>query len=247
MEPREVMRATAAIAQIGAAFYFTPETIAHGKERLGIDGYRFYFLGRGGVLGDADAEVVRAAFGYFEPSLLRRMWETAIERAAPRAPREIAREYLACAHEFGRDRFAALDRLDEFVDGAGTVIGSIDGASLPLFAGVRAEPVPADAPAAAMHQAIVLRELRGSVHLLSLTAVGLPSRVAHAIRRPNDQALFGYGEDALPDVTDADRTKWDRAESLTDEVLAPAYGALRDAQAKSLIAGTTAMAAAVAG
>lgn len=233
------MRATDAIGSIGAAFYFHPDTVARGKE-AGLDGFRFYFLGRGGVLGDVEADVVLAAFGYFQPELVTRMWNSAKEAMAPRAA---ARLYGECGHAFGRAKLAAVDGLDGFVAAVSQVLGAVEGASMPLFAGVRAEPVPADVPAAAMHQAMVLREMRGSAHLLALTACGVRSDVAHAIKRPDDVALFGYDEP--PVVTDADRANWQRAEDLTDEILAPAYASLSDAHVTALIDGTAAIAAAI--
>ncbi len=240
MHPVDIMRATEPIADLGAAFYFTPETVAVGKEH-GLGGFRFYVLGRGGVLGDVDADVVRSAFGYFHGDLMRKLWETSVDKMAPR---DAARLYIECAHDFGRRKFADIEALDGFVDAATAVIDAVEGASLPLFVGIRAEPVPTDAPAAAMHQAMVLRELRGSVHLLALTAVGLDSSVAHAVRRPNDVQTFGY--EVSPEVTDADRAAWERAEALTDELLVPAYAVLTDDQARALIAGTTAMQSALA-
>ncbi len=234
------MQATSArIGDIGAAFYFAPETLQCGKD-AGLDGFRFYFLGRGGVLGDVEPGVIRAAFGYFEPGLVDKIWTSAKERMAPR---EAARLYMSCAHELGRAKFAAVEGLDAFVGAAATVIASVEGASLPLFEAVRCEPVPDDLPAAAMHQAIVLRELRGSVHLLALTACGLESRHAHGIRRPTEFKLFGY--EAEIDVTDDDRAKWLRAEELTDDILAPAYDHLTTEQAKEFIAVTETMHAAL--
>jgi hypothetical protein len=239
MNPVEIMRATDAIGKIGAAFYFHPDTLARGKE-AGLDGFRFYILGRGGVLGDVEPAVVHGAFGYFHPALITKMWTTASERIAPR---EAARLYHRCAHELGRSALAGVDGLDGFVDAVTQIIDSVEGASLPLFTAVRAEPVPADAPAAALHQAMALRELRGSVHLLSLVAQGLDSATAHAIKRPDDVSVFGY--ETAPDVTDDDRATWQRAEAMTDDLLVPAYAALTDAQAAALVAGTAAIAAAL--
>jgi hypothetical protein len=236
MNPRDVMQATAGkIGDIGAAFYFAPETLQRGKD-VGLDGFRFYFLGRGGVLGDVEAGVIRAAFGYFEPGLVEKIWSSA---KSVMAPREAARLYIATAHDFGRAKFDGLDGLDGFVDAATTVIASVEGASLPLFEAVRCEPVPGDAPAAAMHQAMVLRELRGSVHLLANTACGLESQHAHGIRRPDAFKMFGY--EAEIEVTDDDRAKWLRAEQLTDDILAPAYDRLTADQAQALMAVTDAM------
>ena len=246
MQPTEIMRATAQLGDIGWAFYFTPETGAYAQEQFGIDGFRFYFVGRGGVLGDVDADVVRSAFGYFEPGVIRKMWATGVERAAPHSPRDVARGFIHCGHEFGRTKFAGLPGLEAFVDAAAQVIGAVEGPGLALFAGVRAEPVPDDAPAAAMHQAMVLREMRGSAHLLAVVASGLSTTTAHAVKRPDDLALFGYEPDNPPPVTDADREKWARAEALTDEILAPAYATLSDAQAEALITGTNTLAQALA-
>ena len=239
MTPTEIMRATDAIGTIGAAFYFHPDTIATGKQ-AGLDGFRFYILGRGGVLGDVEPAVVHAAFGYFHTGLIDKMWRSGSERMAPR---EAARLYHRCAHELGRAKLADVDGLEGFVAAVGQIVDSVEGASLPLFAGMRAEPVPTDAPAAAMHQAMVLRELRGSVHLLALTATGLDSPIAHAIKRPADVQVFGYEES--PEVSDDDRAKWQRAEALTDELLTPAYASLSGAQADALVGGTAAIAAAL--
>ena len=239
MQPIEIMRATDAMYTVGAAFYFHPDTIARGKE-AGLDGFRFYILGRGGVLGNVEPEVVHGAFGYFHPDLIAKMWTSASERVAPR---DAARLYHRCAHDLGRAELADVDGLEGFVDAATQIIGAVEGASLPLFTAMRAEPVPEDAPAAAMHQAMVLRELRGSVHLLALVAQGLDSAKAHAIKRPDDVIVSGY--ETAPDVTDEDRATWQRAEDLTDELLVPAYGSLSDSQVAALVAGTAAMAAAL--
>ena len=236
------MQATAGkIGDIGAAHFFAPETLQRGKE-VGLDGFRFYFLGRGGVLGDVEAGVIRAAFGYFEPGLVEKIWESA-KTILP--PRDAARLYISCAHDLGRAKFAGTPGLDGFVDAAATVISAVEGTSLPLFEAVRCEPVPDDAPAAAMHLAMVLRELRGSVHLLANTACGLESRHAHGIKRPTEFKLFGYETEIV--VTDDDRAKWLRAEQLTDEILAPAYDHLSTEQAHALIAGVDAMHAALSG
>ena len=57
MTPTELVQAACPkIGSLGGAFYFDKETLAKGKE-LGLDGFRFYFLGRGGVLGDVEPRV----------------------------------------------------------------------------------------------------------------------------------------------------------------------------------------------
>ncbi len=244
MQPREIMSAIAKqTGDVGASFYFTPETRAIGKE-LGLDGFRFYILGRGGVLGDVDAGVIHSAFGYFHPGLIARLWDSGRETVSPR---EAASAFLEAAHEHGRRLFAdTVDSadLDRYVDAASTVIAGCEGGAMALFAGLRAEPLPDDAPAAAMHQAMVLREMRGSAHLAAVAAMGMRTEVAHAIARPNDVELFGW-KDEPPIVDDAARQMREQAEQLTDQALVPAFSALSSEQADALVAGTAAMHAAL--
>lgn len=242
MNEREAIAAVAPpIYTLGSAFMFHPDTLAKGKE-LGLDGFRFYVLGRGGVLGDCEADVVHSAFGYFHPGLIAKMWNTGREHVAPR---DAARAYLACNHDLGRTTLTGAAGLDSFVDAASAVVAAAHAEALALFAGFRAEPVPDDAPAAALHQVTVLRELRGSAHLVALAACGLPSHIAHAIRRPDDVANFGWAADP-PVVTDDHRARWEDAEALTTSMLEPAFSTLTDPQRAALVDGTAAIEAALA-
>jgi hypothetical protein len=86
--------------------------------------------------------------------------------------------------------------------------------------------------------------MRGSAHLAAVTAVGLRTEIARAIKRPNDIALFGW-QDAPPQPTAADRDAHDRAEAITDTIVLPGFAALSADQAAALVAGTDAMHAAL--
>ncbi|HEX3947793.1 MAG TPA: hypothetical protein VHW47_08805 [Acidimicrobiales bacterium] len=236
----QTIAATApAVYELGAAYYFAPDTLARGKE-LGLDGFRFYFLGRGGVLGNVEAPVVASAFGYFEPGLLAKMWSSA-RRVAD--PRETARAHLDCAHRYGREQFGDLAGLDRFCAAAEAVVAAVDPAGLALFAGYAAEPLPDDPPARAMQLVAVLRELRGSVHLLAVVAAGLSPRAAHYLRRPDDFALFGWSEADVPEVTEEVRRAQAAADALTDRLLRPFYAALDARGAEALVAGIERMGA----
>ena len=240
MQARDVITAIEApTSAAGAAFYFHPDTVARGKE-IGLDGFRFYFLGRGGVLGDVPAEVVVSAFGYFEPGLLAKMWDSARERVAPA---EAAREHLACNAALGRSRLAGVAGLDAYADAAAQVVASVDLGALPLFAGVLAQDVPDDAPARALHHTVLLRELRGSVHLVAVAACGLPTHVAHAIKRPGDVAMFGWEQP--PTIDDSHRAAHARAEELTVDLLLPAFEVLDDDARRALVDGAAAIHAAL--
>lgn len=231
------------IGSLGSAFYFAPETLARGKE-LGLDGFRFYFLGRGGVLGDVEAPVVQSAFGYFHPDLVARMWNSARERC-PLPPREVGRVYVEASREFGRRHFDRVEGLDRFCAGAEAVVERVDPAGLALYAGLAAEPLAEDLPGRAMPLLTVLREMRGSMHLLAVVAAGVSPRVAHYFRRPDDFAAFGYGEDDTPTLTEEDRRAMAAVDRHTDRLVQAAFGGLGASEAGELASGVRRMAAAL--
>jgi hypothetical protein len=232
MTPLEIVQQTSPlINEAGNRFYFHPDTLARGKE-LGIDGFRFYFLGRGGVLGDVEPAVIVSAFGYFSPGVVETVWSSATQIMAPR---DAARAYLACADHLGMQQLDGLDVLESFNDAAETLVDAVDRASLPLFAGIAAEPLP-DHPAARAYRNIcILRELRGSVHLLAIVATGVSPLVAHTIRRPDDVTSFGW--ESAPDISDDDRARLAVADELTDRLLVPPVEALTDDQREAFVTG----------
>ena len=193
MTPEELVAATSAsINSLGAVYYFHPDTIAYGKEHLGLDGMRFYLFGRAGVLGNVEAPVVTSAFGYFAPGVVAKLWNSSKESVAPR---DAARAALDCNAKIGREGLANVEGLAEFCEAAEQVIADVNPAGLALYAGIAAEPLPEDLPARALQLAVCHRELRGSAHLAAVVAHGVHASVAHAIRRPNDVVTFGWPED----------------------------------------------------
>ena len=244
MTTQELIQAVSPkIANLGGAFYFTPETLARGKE-LGIDGFRFYILGRGGVLGDVEPRVVSSAFGYFNPPVIERLWNSGRTTIAPR---DAGREYLECCRELGRRRLAGVEGLAEFCAAAEAVNAAADPAGLALYAGISAEPLASDLPGRAQQLITVLREHRGSVHLLAVVANGLAPMMAHLLRRPNDMATFGYDVEHLPVATDDDRAKHRAAEEMTDRLLEPAYSVLDPAASRAMVEGLDRIEAALVG
>ncbi len=240
MLAQDLIHATSStIGKAGAAFYFHPDTLARGKE-LGLDGFRFYMLGRGGVLGDVESDVVASAFGYFHRSLVAKIWTTAKERFNPR---EAAREYMACCAQLGRSALADVEGLGAFCEAAEAIIAATNPSGLSLYAGVAAEARAEDLPGRALQLVAVLRELRGSAHLLAVVASGVAPEVAHAMQRPDDVATFGWNP--APQVTDADRTNLEAAEALTDRLLIRAYESLDDDAKTALLTGTQAIGAAL--
>lgn len=236
-------RACPVIRDIGWAHYFAPEAEA-AAAKLGIDLFTLYAVGRGGVLGDVEPVVVASAFGYFNPEVVEAMWSAG---TAAVAPREAARIYLDCAAEVGRRTLAGIDGLDEMVAAADKVNEAADPVGLALYAGYRGELLVSDVPGRALQIVNVLRELRGSAHLIALRACGVDARTAHFIKRPQDGVMFGWPADFLPEISDDQRAAAARAEDLTDDLVRPAYGVLDDAGASALVRGLDDMAVALGG
>ncbi len=231
------------IGAMGSAFYFTEPAVSKGAE-LGIGTLRLYFLGRGGVLGDVDAPVVHSAFGYFKAEFLAAQWD---KGRAKVPPPEAARVYMECCAEFGRSKLSGTDGLAGLCDAMAAVNDAADPTSLALYAGIQAMPLADDLPGRAMQLVAVLREYRGSAHLVAIVAQRLDPMIAHYIRRPEMFGAFGYGEDEVPEVNDEDRAKLAGADALTDAIVARAYGVLDEPQREALLGGLAAMERALAG
>lgn len=240
MTPRETLAAIAGpTGDIGAAFYFHPATVAAGRE-LGLGGFVFYILGRGGALGDVPPAVVSSAFGYFNPDTIAATWNKYREVVSPPVA---AQAFWDECGKRGNELFAGIDGLDAYIEAADIVIDHADLAGLPLFAGTAQLVCSDDVPGRAMQKAAVLRELRGGVHLVAVLASGLSDAQAHAIKRPGDVAVFGWEE--APEVPIDGDILMDNAEELTNAMLERAFFALTEQQCDALVAGTTAMHAAI--
>jgi hypothetical protein len=240
--PEELVRRTGpVIGDLGWQFYFTTETVARGA-RHGLDAVEFYVVGRGGVLGDVEWQVVASAFGYFNPAAVETLWRKA---SALLSPREAGREYLAACHDFGRLHFADLDGLDEFCAAAEEVHAAAGAAACPLYAGLGAEPLAEDLPARAMQLVTTLREHRGGVHLIAVVAAGLRPLVAHYLRRPEMMEMFGWQGDDIPITTNDDVEKLMDADRLTDLLVLPAYAVLDTAERAAFAEGLERMQEAV--
>lgn len=218
------------INALGSAFYFAPDTLEQGKA-AGLDGFRMYFLGRGGVLGDVEPAVVTSAFGWFAPDLVTKIWTSA---KAVMEPREAGRLYQECAAAHGRNKLAGVEGVAAFCTLAEKVVAAADPAGLTLFAAWAAEPRADDAPGRAMQLLALLRELRGSAHLVAVLAAGVSPALAHYVKRPDMFQAFGYAE--APEVSDDDRAKLAEAEALTDRLVLPAWRALDEAEAETFAA-----------
>ena len=238
MDAADLLRqACPVINDTGWAYYFTPETQARGAE-LGFKGPQFYFAGRGGLLGDCDADVVSAAFGYFNPVVVRRAWESAREVCPPR---NAGRAHWACCADLGRARLADIAGLAEFVAAADAVNAAADPDGLALYSAFRSEPLVDDLPGRAMQLVAILREYRGSAHLVAVRAAGLTTKQAHYLKRPGDVKMFGWGDDDAPKMPHDASERLERAERITDDIVSVAFATLDEGGRRALVDGSRAI------
>lgn len=226
------------LVAVGGAFMLTPATTERGAA-LGLGFGEFYVLGRGGVLGDVDADVIVATFAYFNPELVRQFWTGA---KAKMAPADAALAYAEACRAWGREHLSAVDDLDALVGLLGRVATEASPVGAPLFGGWRALPLPDDAPGRAMQLLHVLRELRGGLHLNAVLAAGLTPLEALTISQPGQVQMFGWAEGA-PGV-ESKTSIHAAANEVTDQMFAAALASLSDKECAQLADATASVVAA---
>lgn len=214
-----VQTADRVLHDVGTVWMIHPETQARAVE-YGYEKPRaFYFAGRGGVLGNVDAGVVIAAFGWWEPGLVRLMWGRGLAVASAR---EGARRYAQACAAWAEDHLAGFPHTDRLSALAERVVDTVEESGLPLFAGWRAEARAEGGPGRMLQLVHVLREWRGAVHLVATTAAGLGPLEAILVNEGEQQARFlGWRED-LPNC-DHLKDRHVRAQEITDQLLAVGY------------------------
>lgn len=226
MDAVEAAAATAqAIGDLGGGFMTDMATYARGGE-LGFGGIDFYVLGRGGVLGDVDADVIAAGFIVWNPVQVRSQWETGRGVMAPDAA---AREWAACCAAWGEANLPDVDGLDRLAALLTTVVDEASPANAAIFAGWRALPVPTTSKAKVAHLVNALRELRAALHGGAVLASGVTPGEAVVYRAPMMAPMFGWDVEAIH-VSDDTKAAWRHAEEGTNVAMGRVLGALSEAE-----------------
>ncbi|MGW0846044.1 SCO6745 family protein [Streptomyces sp. NPDC002787] len=231
LQRMEIFDCIAAVARpihdFGDEFMSDEATAAEGLRAGFAPGRGFYCRGRFGVLGEAPVEVVQAVQGFLSPRLVATGWLA----GRPVMPAgEAAARYARAVRMWGRAHIPADVDVEHFNRLAQQLIDAADADALPLFAGWRAQPCPADDPVgAAMQRLHVLREHRGASHLAAVRLSGLSAREAMVVNLGVEQAAH-YGWQEPHPVAASLIPRWRRAEHLTDELQAPLYATLAGRQ-----------------
>jgi hypothetical protein len=253
---------------IAAVTYNEPEP-TDALVALGLRGvWDAYFAGRAAPLGRAPAEVVHALFYNFA--------DGEVARHVPRVWELVSPEAAIAAREQGS--VAALrrllgDRADtpavaRAADLTTTAATSAPTEGRPMYAALRALPVPAEPVARLWHAANLLREHRGDGHVAALVSErigGTEAHVLHALSEGVPAEKFGRVHhlpaarlaavvdgmrarglvDGSGWLTETGRRTKDRVESLTDDLAAAPYGVLASSELDRLVADLEPLAEAV--
>lgn len=224
--------AKAAIGDLGGA-WMSSDAEEQATIAAGMQGWQLYFLGRHGVLGDVDPDVVVAAAGVFPARHLRSEWNAARRLMSPS---EAVRRYLAVCHAWGREHLTAFSEAERLAALGLQVVEAADVTGLPLFAGWRAVELP-DEPSTRCAQVMhVLREHRGACHVVALAAYRMPSLTAILTNTGGEENAIEYGwQPPFPIVTEKDRARRREVEELTDDIAAPAYEGLSPAEREEFL------------
>jgi len=228
------------IQHIGMSFYFEPGTKALGRE-IGLNVVEFYGVGRGGVLGDVEIVEVQRAFWFFHDDAIIGMYGSGRVKIEPI---DAAKAHLQAAYVFADEKFGQLDEatLSAFAAAATKVIAAVPAGHYALFDGYRSFEVPTEPVHAAYHATILLRELRGGVHIDTTQEVGLAPNEACFVTNEAIFQLHGYTDADAPADKEKLALQLAEAEELTTKTMAGYLDVLSDAERDAMAAGVAAMA-----
>jgi len=220
------------VGDLGGRYMTDGAGFARASE-IGLDpGLCVYVVGRFGVLGNVDADVVSAAAGFWNPDTIRSAWEGAVATVEPRVA---AAWYSDVCATYGRTHLGDADGLERVAELAERVVDTAPVRGAPLFAGWRAVARVDDAPGAAYQLVHLLRELRFGLHVAASVTAGIDPVVAMQLTPGAAPMIGAFGwSEPWPEPSDEDRTTRARIEAHTDARAAAALSVLDDAEVDEL-------------
>lgn len=203
-----VQSAASPMEAAGAAFMLHPEqheaSLAAGYDHP----FSGYFAGRGGMVGDVSAEQLTETFYSFPLEVVSLFWNAGkpVHGAAGGADL-----YHSQAATWAEKQLAGVEGLERYAELGEKIIAKAPADAGPVYAGWAARPRATSPAAHAFQVLLVLRELRGALHIAGLRAAGIGPKEAHLLnnpgycpnRPPSGEAyagLFGWSE-PWPDVS----------------------------------------------
>jgi hypothetical protein len=247
----------ALLEPIHAVVYFSPEPLAAFRE----SGYRGfwmgYFAGRAAPLGAAGAELVHAVFYNFSHDRVARALPSAWELAPPAVALEVRERGSVAALRRHLGESADAPEVARAAELAARAASAAPGEGRVLFAANRALPEPTDPLSRLWHAATLLREHRGDGHIAALMSAGIGGReshVFHALSSGTPREVYtvarDFGDEEWSQLVEALRSRGLAADQVltpagehlkaeierrTDELAAPAYDVLTEAERDELV------------
>ena len=214
----------------GSKFMFGEEAKAIAEAEGYPNGFALYFAGRAGVMGTADPDQVVSAFAWWEPGLVTKMFERGIDG---HSPAEAAAHFAQACRQWGDNNLADVPGTETIARLGRKVIDAAVPMGAPLYRGWRALP-PGDSTAGAAALVVqTLRELRGDLHIQAVAVEGLTPLQAVACHGGEERSkMFGWPEPG-PDSAEV-RARWDRAEEVTNQMVASYFEVLSGTERQEL-------------
>ena len=194
-----------ALEPIATQGWWSPHAGAR-MDALGIDFLPGYVWGRAAALGLPSPSVVAATFGVFEPGLIAAVYEA----GSALVPRD---DILAARADGATASIASVtdpDECEAVADPLLAALERLDGLGRPLFAALRALPLPTSPAGRLWRGAELVREHRGDGHLAALVATGLTAVEANVLTERwlgfdlgEYSATRGFGPEQIDSAIDA--------------------------------------------
>ncbi|WP_223167959.1 SCO6745 family protein [Nonomuraea sp. SYSU D8015] len=240
-DPRTTaVQVKAPIGQFGGGWMISREAKAVCDEH-GLGARELYFRGRCGVLGECDADVVASIAVFFPYQHVEESWN-----GGRKIPVEQAVElYAEACRTWGRRKLGGHDGCARIAELLERVVERAPSTGAPLFAGWRTVPLADDPPARATQLMHCVRELRGGLHANAVIAAGLHPLEA-TLAADHDATPFGHATGEMiakfftwPEPYDTPSpevvARRAAAEERTDDLMAPMFSVLDDAESDELI------------
>jgi hypothetical protein len=232
-----IAAATAAAASpietAGAAWMLHPEqfeaTLGAGYDHP----FAGHFAGRGGMLGEAPTEVVASVLYHFPVEVTTLFWESGKPVHGGTGGADL---YNQQAAEWASRHLAGLAGLDRFTELGEKIIAAAPRSGMPIFAGWAAKPRSSEQAGHAFQVLLILRELRGGIHMAALALSGISPKEAHLLNNPGNcpnrpgggadyAGLFGFSE-PWPDVSHLKAVREEVEETTSSRMAAVVASAL---------------------
>jgi hypothetical protein len=230
-----IIAATAAAASpietAGAAWMLHPEQFEASLSSGYDHPFSGHFAGRGGMLGEAPTEVVASVLYHFPIEVTTQFWEAGKPVHGGTGGADL---YHQQAADWAGRHLAGVDGLDRFAELGEKIIAEAPRGGMPIFAGWAAKPRASDPAGHAFQVLLVLRELRGGIHMAALANSGISPKEAHLLNSPGNcpgrpgpgtdyAGLFGWSE-PWPDVSHLKAVR-EEVEETTNARMAAIVGA----------------------